>query len=205
MPPSSAGPRLTRVDQASWDLKAKEREGFVVPKHSLNDSQEEEEAVQTYPRRCLVFIRHIHPETNKTTLRTLLSRAYGSDTTGKELDYVDYTKGLDSVSCKWGRGGARVLKVRQCYVRLSNHMCSNRLLAYLHQNSIIQTNALDDAGEGRTGEPLTGELVEGKREALYWDKVPEKIRRVTLAKLYRDGNLGEDDLYEPRPKKRMRR
>jgi hypothetical protein len=57
----------------------------------------------TYPPGCLVFVRNVHPETNKTTLRNLFLHAIGS--TGVEvgkkdddgLDYLDYTKGMDCV------------------------------------------------------------------------------------------------------------
>lgn len=49
----------------------------------------------SYPPNCLVFVRHVHSQTNKTTLRTLFSQVAGipADT----IDYVDYTKGMDSV------------------------------------------------------------------------------------------------------------
>lgn len=61
-----------------------------------------------YPSGCLVFVRNLHPETNKTTLRTLFSRAWDEDphsdeqssagaSGGSGLDYLDYTKGLDRV------------------------------------------------------------------------------------------------------------
>jgi hypothetical protein len=57
----------------------------------------------TYPPGCLVFVRNVHPETNKTTLRSLFLHAGGP--TGIEggkkdddgLDYLDYTKGMDCV------------------------------------------------------------------------------------------------------------
>ena len=51
---------------------------------------------QDYPRGCLVFARNIHTETNKTTLRKLFSSAvcFPQDV----LDYVDFNKGMDSVS-----------------------------------------------------------------------------------------------------------
>lgn len=49
-----------------------------------------------YPIGCLVFVRNVQPETNKTTLRSLFTSAVGG---GQEmLDYVDYNKGMDSVS-----------------------------------------------------------------------------------------------------------
>ena len=51
---------------------------------------------QEYPRGCLVFARNIHTETNKTTLRKLLSSTVGFPQ--DVLDYVDFNKGMDSVS-----------------------------------------------------------------------------------------------------------
>lgn len=56
-----------------------------------------------FPPRCLVFVRNIHPETNKTTLKTLFGTAFATNATeGKQaategIDYVDFTKGLDTV------------------------------------------------------------------------------------------------------------
>ena len=54
----------------------------------------------TYPHGCLAFIKNIHTETNKTTLKKLLSAAFRQDgevATGGEFDYLDYLKGIDSV------------------------------------------------------------------------------------------------------------
>jgi len=48
-----------------------------------------------YPTACLVFIRHVHPETNKTTLRTLFSQACAES--DNAIDYIDYSKNTDSV------------------------------------------------------------------------------------------------------------
>jgi len=57
---------------------------------------------QDYPRGCLVFTKNIHTETNKTTLRTLFSSAVGFPR--EVLDYVDFNKGMDSVSSKCDSG-----------------------------------------------------------------------------------------------------
>ena len=53
-----------------------------------------------YPTGCLVHARHVHPETNKTTLRKLFSQAFTQDTTkpGHGINYVDFNKGMDAVS-----------------------------------------------------------------------------------------------------------
>jgi hypothetical protein len=53
----------------------------------------------SYSFGCLVFTRNLHPETNETTLRALFTATFKSsllDTGG--LDYVDFNKGMDSVS-----------------------------------------------------------------------------------------------------------
>jgi hypothetical protein len=56
----------------------------------------------SYPTGCLVFVRNVQPETNKTTLRTLFAVAFQAGPDGDQppsdgLDYVDFTKGMDSV------------------------------------------------------------------------------------------------------------
>jgi hypothetical protein len=52
-----------------------------------------------FPIGCLVFLRNIHPDTNKTTIRTLCSQAFADTHTQADgVDYVDFNKGLDSVS-----------------------------------------------------------------------------------------------------------
>lgn len=48
-------------------------------------------AASPYPPGCVVRVRNVVPGTNKTALRSLFA------TSGAELDYVDFTKGLDSV------------------------------------------------------------------------------------------------------------
>lgn len=50
-----------------------------------------------YPLSCLVLVQNIHSETNKTTLRALLSRALSGTAYTAGLDYIDYRKGTDSV------------------------------------------------------------------------------------------------------------
>ena len=51
------------------------------------------DASAPYSYGCLVFVRGVHIETNKTTLKTLFGRAVD----GEGIDYVDYAKGMDSV------------------------------------------------------------------------------------------------------------
>jgi len=58
--------------------------------------QHASEAPQNFPPGCVIFARHVPQDTNKTALRALFS-ALLADPTTTALDYVDYTKGLDTV------------------------------------------------------------------------------------------------------------
>ena len=49
---------------------------------------------QSFPAGCVLFAWHVPADTNKTTLRTCFSALLADP---GALDYVDYTKGLDSV------------------------------------------------------------------------------------------------------------
>ena len=56
-----------------------------------------------YPPGCVIFVRHVPTDTNKTALRARFSALLADDGNGNDstataaLDYVDYSKGLDSV------------------------------------------------------------------------------------------------------------
>ncbi|KAH9482264.1 hypothetical protein JR316_0004362 [Psilocybe cubensis] len=139
-------------------------------------------AESSYPSGCLVFVRNIHPETNKTSLRALFSQFSQKDE--KELalsinktdglDYVDYTKGLDSET------------------------------------------GLDDSGEmlsstSQDKSPklaIIPEMVSGRREELYWQKVPERVRRQAVDKALSILNVGDAQTFQferTSGKKRRRR
>jgi len=68
--------------------------GPALPPQLLNGPHST--VTQDYPLGCLVFARNIHTETNKTTLRKLFSSTIGFPR--DVLDYVDFNKGMDSVS-----------------------------------------------------------------------------------------------------------
>lgn len=65
-----------------------------------------------FPQGCLVFVQNVHPQTNKTTLRKLLGRAFeshGSDSGQDDVvDYVDFSKGLEDV------GGSIIPLLNRC-------------------------------------------------------------------------------------------
>ncbi|KAF8484420.1 hypothetical protein JB92DRAFT_2821400 [Gautieria morchelliformis] len=120
-----------------------------------------------FPQDCLVFVRNIHPDTNKTTLRTLFSASLASSKGG--VDYVDFTKGIDT-----------------CHLRLASPSDVARLVSHFTAQHTAQHDALDQAGSAPTGErpKIELEIVRGTREELYWEKIPEKVRNAAVARLY---------------------
>ncbi|KAG8888934.1 hypothetical protein FRB99_004041 [Tulasnella sp. 403] len=131
-----------------------------------------------FPKGCLVFIRNVHPETNRTTLKALLGQAFGDQRSNNEFDYVDYNKGMDS-----------------CHVRLSNPLYTRTVVQFFTEKPVVQEGGLDDRGTklSRHGgassdrepsrKPIQVEAVDGRKEEIYWEKVPEKVRRAALDRM----------------------
>ncbi|PPQ72779.1 hypothetical protein CVT24_012805 [Panaeolus cyanescens] len=121
-----------------------------------------------YPSNCLVFVRNVHPETNKTTLRTLFTDLIDllSSSRANMIDYVDFNKGMDN-----------------CYLRLSTPAYAGELVEKINSTKIVQTSGLDATGAPGNGPSIQAELVTGKREEIYWEKVPEKIRKQAVEKM----------------------
>ncbi|KAH9939959.1 hypothetical protein B0H21DRAFT_583441 [Amylocystis lapponica] len=148
-----------------------------------------------YPPGCLVYVRNVHAETNKTTLRTLFSQAFSVQST-EGLDYVDFNKGMET-----------------CYLRLATPQQTALLIAFFESHPTAQLRGLDNAGTPVTSatqaKALVLEVVDGTREELYWTKVPEKVRRQAVERSFRlaDPSAGvkQEPLAEPDPRKRKRR
>jgi len=81
-------------------IQTDEPEIQALPETSIQPHAERIHVGSPFPSGCLVFVRHVHPETNKTTLRALFSQAWNAHNsqTADGLDYLDYSKGLDTVS-----------------------------------------------------------------------------------------------------------
>ncbi|KAI8989893.1 hypothetical protein BD414DRAFT_485452 [Trametes punicea] len=133
----------------------------------------------SFPPGCLVYVRNVHPETNKTTLKALISaHAFGSSypstaSASSALDYVDYSKGMAT-----------------CHVRVSARHHAQTLVAAFQSRPVVQREGLDGTGsplrdgcsEEERARAISMEIVQGTREELYWNKVPEKVRREAVRK-----------------------
>ncbi|KAF5324654.1 hypothetical protein D9611_004386 [Ephemerocybe angulata] len=176
------------------------------PQEGPTNSKESDITLDSpYPYGCLVFIKNIHYETNKTTLKTLFGKALSGESErlkGGGIDYVDFNKGMDT-----------------CYLRLSTPECASVLSSHFDSTPTVQATGLDDTGTPSSGgkdmKPIHVEVVMGTREEVYWQKVPEKIRRGAVEKAVqlqsgRGGSsskpsVGDDTKEEGRSKKRRRK
>ncbi|KAG6906526.1 hypothetical protein DXG01_013459 [Tephrocybe rancida] len=95
-----------------------------------------------YPSGVLVFVRNLHPETNKTTLRQSFARAV----TDSAHDYIDFTKGMNF-----------------CHLGLTALTYAQALITHSTDRPMAQLWGLNDTG-GDGGTPVRVELVEGTRE-----------------------------------------
>lgn len=112
-----------------------------------------------FPPGCVIFARHVPQNTNKTALRGLFS-ALLADSSSTALDYVDYTKGLDT-----------------CYLRLTTRE---------HALLLLKRFKLEWGKGDREEDKIMLELLDGRREEMYWEGVPDKVRALAVQRAYGD-------------------
>lgn len=72
----------------------------------------------------------------------------------------------------------------QCYIRLTSPEHSNAVISYVSSRSFLQKDGLDVAGTTDipgSQMPIQAELIQGKREKIYWEKVPSKVKQEALS------------------------
>ncbi|KAF8318107.1 hypothetical protein DL93DRAFT_429236 [Clavulina sp. PMI_390] len=138
----------------------------------LHITEEASRDPPAYPLGRLIFVKNVHPETSKTTLKQFLGKALvgfeGAPgvVKGKEIDYVDYQKNMDS-----------------CHIRLTDPGISQRVGEYFSTQALYQLNGLADTPSldgDKSSKPVHVEVVTGLKEELYWMKLPEKVRLEAL-------------------------
>ncbi|KAJ3562827.1 hypothetical protein NP233_g9333 [Leucocoprinus birnbaumii] len=164
-----------------------------APRRSVETSTPALSPYSPFPPNCLVFVKNVHPETTKTTLRGLLSRGLGAQAVQSSqknhdgLDYVDFSKGMDT-----------------CYLRLATPAYTTALVEHFDHRTrkIVQVTGMDEAGIDVSSEPssfagrkpIVVERVIGRPEEIYWEKVPVKVKKGAVEKaiqLTRMGDQGE--------------
>jgi len=163
------------------------------------------EAPLNFPPGCVIFARHVPQDTNKTALRALFS-AFLADSSTTALDYVDYTKGLDTV-CLF-LSVLIMANFGQCYLRLTTR---EHALSLLKRFKLKRRDGEGDGGEDK----IVLELLDGRRDEMYWEGVPDKVRalavqRAQYAHETQRGNTDDQNslsmgVGDPPPKKRQKR
>ena len=162
--------------------------------------------LQDYPRGCLVFAKNLHTETNKTTLRKLFSSVIGCPQ--DVLDYVDFNKGMDSVSLgSYYDSRGLMGTFYKCFLRIRNPEEASTLVEHFSAHLLAQSTGLDADGvvPSAPKKPIVMELVEGKKEELYWEKVPEKARRQAIQNVLKLSNNTDTPVGNPSPPSKRRR
>lgn len=81
---------------------------------------------------------------------------------------------------------------------------------------MVQSRGLDDIGKtpGASQKAIAMEIIEGKKEEVYWEKVPEKVRRQAVEKAVKAPNgkqpsaladTAHEHSEESRPRKKRNR
>lgn len=67
-------------------------------------------------------------------------------------------------------------------MRVANEGYAEALVNHFITNPVKQAGGLDAAGTPTSTNAITMELVQGVKEELYWNKVPEKVRNQAVQK-----------------------
>lgn len=127
-----------------------------------------------FPSSCLLYLRNVDPQTSKTALKTLFNSVLAE---GKEIDYVDWVKGSDSVRSVFSSSFESELSLTrsrlalfsfQCHLRLSTPSLASHLLNSLISIPVYHISPSEP--------PILAELVSGERERIYWMNIKESIR-----------------------------
>lgn len=99
-------------------------------------------------------------------------------------------------------------------MRLSNSTHADAIRNHFAGGKVVQDGALDNSGQPSAShpklQPLEVELVAGKKEEMYWDKVPAKIRMQALEKTRsllssEDTGTSQNNASEGRTKQKRRK
>jgi len=125
------------------------------------------ESPPRYPPGCVIFARHVPQDTNKTALRARFSSLLG----GADDD----TTALDYVDYTKG--------LDNCYLRLTTREHALSLLERFNGSA--------------TGEGIVLELLNGRREEMYWESLPDKVRALALQRAQaQKPQRGEGDVVQ---------
>lgn len=95
-------------------------------------------------------------------------------------------------------GGRALITSLQCYIRVASSDHARALVDYFSCQSVVQSHGLDDTGKSpeASKKAITTEIIEGKKEEVYWEKVPEKVRRQAVEKAVKFLSGNQPPMFE---------
>ena len=96
----------------------------------------------------------------------------------------------------------------KCFLRIRSPKEASALVEHFRTHLLAQSTGLDADGVAPSGpkKPIVIELVEGKKEELYWEKVPEKTRRQAVQNALKLSGEPDAQTENPsQPSKRRRK
>lgn len=87
--------RAARAETYAQTQTEQRRERRKQPKQEeRQEDEEEEEENGDYPKGCVVFVKNVHPDATRGTVRSLAQSIMGQE---GEVGFVSYEKGMASV------------------------------------------------------------------------------------------------------------
>ena len=95
----------------------------------------------------------------------------------------------------------------KCFLRIRSPREASALVEHFNAHLLAQSTGLDADGVVPSAQtrPIVMELIEGKKEELYWEKVPERARRQAIQNALRlsgNGDALTETLSPPRKRRR---
>ncbi|SCV74751.1 BQ2448_7780 [Microbotryum intermedium] len=130
-----------------------------------------------YPLDCVLWVRNLHENSTKGSLRTLFSKLLDrlEEGSGKGCEFVDYEKGLESAKVRFSTPH-HVELVRRHFEENPTKQTRRDHFSFM-KDPMTPPSGEGEEGEGEGRRFVVAELLKGDLEREYWDKIPEEKRR----------------------------
>ncbi|KAM0789905.1 hypothetical protein ACM66B_006746 [Microbotryomycetes sp. NB124-2] len=138
------------------------------------DSEQALEAKGAFPKGCIMWLRNVHEKSTKNSLKTVLSKLLEEleEGSGTGVEFVDYEKGLDNCHVRFASSHLATLSHEHFTANECVQLASN----YISSPALSQTPP-EGVNPDPTRRPLVSQILEGERERIYWQQLPESTRR----------------------------
>ncbi|KAI5481340.1 hypothetical protein MNV49_004962 [Pseudohyphozyma bogoriensis] len=129
-----------------------------------------------FPKGCILWVRNLHERSTKGGLKSLFSDLLNEieEGSGRGVEFVDFEKGLDNGHLRFA--SAHLASLMHEHL-LANHLFQPTPSTIVPVNSEPPSSASKNAMSTDPPKAITTQLLEGVRERLYWESLPEAARR----------------------------